>query len=81
MLASKVVEWSKIGQLVYSAFGVAIAVTIAFSIAVAGATRFVALRHDGATARATLWAVLAVLGLAVVAAAIVLGIVVMAKKS
>ena len=81
MLASKVVEWSKVGQLVYSAFGVALAVTIAFSIAVAGATRFAELRRDGAVARATAWAALAAAGLAVVAAAIVLGIVVMAKKS
>ena len=55
--------------------------TIAFSIAVAGATRFAELRRDGAMARATAWAALAVAGLAVVAAAIVLGIVVMAKKS
>jgi len=81
MLAAKVVEWGKIGEVIYSALGVALAVAIAFSVAVAGGTRFVELRRDGAAARATLWAALAILGLMVCAAAIVLGIVVMAKKS
>jgi hypothetical protein len=79
-LAEKVVEWDKLLQVVYSALGVALAVAVAFSLAVAGATRFTDDRRNGATARATMWAVVAALGLAVCAAAIVLGIVVMTTK-
>jgi hypothetical protein len=79
-LADKVVEWDKLGQVVYSALGVALAVAVAFSLAVAGATKFADERRDGAVARAAFWAVLATLGLAVCAAAIVLGIVVMTTK-
>ena len=79
-LADKVVEWDKIVQVIYSALGVAIAVAVAFSLAVAGATRFADERRAGVPARAALWAVLAALGLAVCAAAIVLGIVVMTTK-
>ena len=80
VIADKVVDWAKIGQVAYSALGVGLAVTIAFSLAVAGATRFVEERRDGANARAIVWATLALGGLAVVGAAIVLGIVVMTTK-
>ena len=80
VLADKVVEWDKIGQVVYSALGVALAVAVAFSLAVAGATRFAEERRDGDAMRATMWAVLATLGLAVCLAAVVLGIVVMTTK-
>jgi hypothetical protein len=79
-LADKVVDWEKIFQVVYSALGVAVAVAIAFSVAVAGSTRFAEERREGAAARATVWAVLAALGVAVCIAASVLGIVVMTTK-
>jgi hypothetical protein len=79
-LADKVVDWDKIFEVIYSSLGVALAVAVAFSVAVAGSTRFAEERRDGAPARATVWAVLAVLGVAVVVAAIVLGIVVMSTK-
>ena len=80
ILADKVVDWAKILQVVYSALVVAIAVTIAFSLAVAGSTRFAEERRDGATVRAMLWVVIALLGIGVCLAAIVLGIVVMTTK-
>jgi hypothetical protein len=80
-LADKVVDWDKIFQVVYSALGVALAVAVAFSVAVAGSTRFAEERRDGAAARATVWAVLAALGMAVCIAAIVLGIVAMTTKN
>jgi predicted RND superfamily exporter protein len=79
-LADKVVDWDKIFQVVYSALGVALAVAVAFSVAVAGSTRFAEERRDGTAARATVWAALAILGVAVCIAAIVLGIVVMTTK-
>ena len=81
ILAGKVVEWDQLLQVVYSALGAALAITLAFSLAVAGATRFVELRRAGAPARATAWAVLAALGLAVCLAGVVLGVVVMTTKS
>jgi hypothetical protein len=80
-LAGNVVDWDLIFQVVYSALGVALAVAVAFSVAVAGSTRFADERRDGATVRATVWAVLAVLGVLVCLAAIVLGIVVMSTKT
>ena len=80
ILADKVVDWAKILEVVYSSLGAALAVAIAFSVAVAGSTRFAEERRDGSAARATVWAVLAALGIAVCLAAIVLGIVVMTTK-
>ena len=80
ILADKVVEWDKLFQVVYSALGAGLAVAVAFSVAVAGATRFAEERRDGATGRAAMWAVLATIGLAASLAAIVLGIVVMTTK-
>jgi hypothetical protein len=81
ILADKVVEWDKILEVIYSALGVGLAVALAFSVAVAGGTRFFEERRDGAVARAAVWGVLAALGLAVCVGAIVLGIVVMTTKS
>jgi succinate dehydrogenase/fumarate reductase cytochrome b subunit len=80
MLADKVVDWDKIFEVVYSSLGVALAVSIAFSFAVAGSTRFAEERRDGNAARATVWAVLAAFGVAVCIAGIVLAIVVMTTK-
>ena len=80
ILAGKVVEWDKIFQVVYSALGVGLAVAVAFSVAVAGGTRFAEERRVGATGRAALWGALGALGFAVCVAAIVLGIVVMTTK-
>jgi hypothetical protein len=80
LAADKVVDWDKIFEVVYSSLGVALAVSIAFSVAVAGSTRFAEERRGGTAARATVWAVLAAIGIAVCIAAIVLGIVVMTTK-
>lgn len=81
IFADKVVDWAKILQVVYSALGAGLAVALAFSIAVAGGTRFAEERRGGAAVRAAMWAVLAVAGFGVCIAAIVLGIVVMSTKS
>ncbi|MEA2397128.1 MAG: hypothetical protein QOK25_684 [Thermoleophilaceae bacterium] len=79
--AAKIVEWHQLLQVVYSALAAGIGVAGAFSVAVAGATRFTEERRAGAMARAAAFGVLACLGLAVCAAAIVLGIVVMTTKT
>jgi hypothetical protein len=80
ILADTVVDWDKILQVIYSSLGVALAFSVAFSLAVAGSTRFAEERRDGTAARAAVWAVLATLGVVVCIAAIVLGIVVMTTK-
>jgi hypothetical protein len=80
ILADKVVDWDKIFEVVYSSLGVALAVAVAFSFAVAGSTRFAEERRDGTAAAAAVWAILATLGVLVCLAAIVLGIVVMTTK-
>jgi hypothetical protein len=81
ILADKVVEWDKIFQVVYSALGVGIGVALAFSVAVAGGTRFAEERRAGAGVRAVIWGALATVGFAICLGAIVLGIVVMSTKS
>ena len=78
-LAGKVVEWHQLFQVVYSALGAAVAVTIAFSVA--GATRFVEARRDDRPGQAGVWAAVAALGLAVCGGAIALGIIVMTAKT
>ena len=80
-VAGKVVEWHQLFQVVYGSLGAALGVTIAFSFTVAGLTRFAEARRNGRGAAAGGWAILALIGLAVVAAAIVLGIVVMTTKT
>lgn len=79
MLAT-VVEWDNVLQVIWASLAAGLGVTLAFSLAIIGATRAVDLRRDGHTGAASLYAVLLVLGLAATAAAIVLGIVVMTSK-
>jgi hypothetical protein len=80
MTAAKLVQWDQLLKVVYTAFGAAAGVAIAFSISVAGATRFAESRRAERSGVAVFYAVLVALGLAVCAAAIVLGIVSMTTK-
>jgi hypothetical protein len=80
-VAGKIVEWDALWKLVYSALAAGLGVTLAFSIAVAGVTRFADEMRDARAFRATLFGVMAALGFAVFLAAIVLGVVVMTQKS
>ena len=79
-LADDVVEWDLILQVIYSALAAGVAVTIAVSFAILGATRAADARRDGDTLDAIIYSTLFVLGLAACAAAVVLGIVVMTAK-
>ncbi|HEX8066201.1 MAG TPA: hypothetical protein VF520_06725 [Thermoleophilaceae bacterium] len=80
MIAGKVVEWDQLLEVAYSALAAGIGVALAFSIAVAGATRLADEAREGATVRAVMFGVMAFAGLAVCVAAIVFGIVVMTAK-
>jgi hypothetical protein len=75
-----VVEWSALGKVVVASLVLGTGVTGAFSIAILGATRAAENRRDGNSAVAATFLVLAALGLAACAAAVVLGIVVMTTK-
>jgi hypothetical protein len=77
---AEVVEWDLILQVIYAALGAGVAVTIAVSFAILGATRAADARRDGDTLDTIIYSTLCVLGLAGCAAAVVLGIVVMTSK-
>jgi hypothetical protein len=79
-LAAEIVEWGVLFEMIYSAAAAGVGVAIAFSLAVAGSTRFADEVRENRMTRAALYGVLAVLGLLVCLAAIVLGIVVMTAK-
>jgi hypothetical protein len=67
--------------VIWQALLAGVGVALAFSIAVAGSTRFADEVRENRMTRAALFGVMGALGLAVVLASIVLGIVVMTSKS
>ena len=79
-LAADAVDWDALLEVVYSALAAGLGVALAFSIAVAGATRLADELRENRMTRATIYGVVAALALLVCVAAIVLGIVVMTAK-
>ena len=79
-IAGDIVDWEALFKVVYQALGAGLGVAVAFSIAVAGSTRFADEVRENRMTRAAAYGVVAVLGLAVCLAAVVLGIVVMTSK-
>ena len=79
-LAAQVVDWGTLGQVVVYSLGAGVGVAICFSIAIVGATRFAEARRGEAGVAAVFYGLLASLGLAATVAAVVIGIIVMAKK-
>ena len=75
-----VVDWNVLGQLVIAALAGGLGLTLAFSVAIYGATRFVDLRRAGHGVLAGGFALLSVVALAVVAAGTVYGISILADK-
>jgi hypothetical protein len=80
VIAGQIVDWSALLKVVLASFIVGTGVSIAFSLAVLGATRFADHRRDQRQVEATAFAVLGVLGVVACAAAVVFGVVVMTKK-
>ena len=78
--ADPVVDWATIGKVVAASLVTGVGVTLAFSIAVLGATRSIEMRRDRRSGEASAFAVLGALGAAVCIAAIVGGIIVMSSK-
>ena len=80
VIAGEIVDWEALFKVVYQALAAGLGVTLAFSLAVAGTTRFADEVRENRMTRAALYGVLAVTGLLICLAAIVLGIVVMLQK-
>ena len=80
VLAGSVVDWKALGQVVLYSLVAGVGVTLCYSLAVAGATRFNDMRRDGHTAGAAVYAAMGLLGLGVSVAAIVVGIILMTQK-
>jgi formate/nitrite transporter FocA (FNT family) len=79
-IADDIVEWDLILQVIWAALAAGVAITIAVSFAILGATRAADARRDGDTLDTIIYSALFVFGLAACAAAVVLGIFVMTSK-
>ena len=80
MMLATLVETKPLLQTIGAALASGVGITIVFSIAVYGATRFVDLSHDDRTIAATAAIVLSLVAFAACVAAIVIGILVMTNK-
>jgi hypothetical protein len=80
LVAAEIVEWDALIEVILVSLGGGVGLIAAFSIAVAGAVRFVDFRRDGRPVEAGAFAALALIAMAVCIAAIVYGIWVMAAK-
>ena len=81
IVAGEIVDWAALFEVVYQALAAGLGVSLAFSLAVAGSTRFADEVRENRMTRAALFGILATLGLLVCVAAIVMGIVVMTQKT
>jgi hypothetical protein len=80
VILSTVVDWDALLDVVIASLAAGVGVTVAFSLAILGLTRFADMRKDGRVVEAWAYAGLAIAGLAVSATAVVFGIVLMTSK-
>jgi hypothetical protein len=80
VIASGVVDWHGLLQVVWASALAAVALVVATSLAILGAARANTERREGRTMAATLYAALAVAAGAVCAAEVALGVSVMLSK-
>jgi hypothetical protein len=74
MLAAKIVDTHALLNVVWASLAAGVGGTAAFSVAIAGATRFVDMRRAGRPLEAGLFAVAAVVGLGICLGAIAYGL-------
>jgi hypothetical protein len=75
-----VIDWAALRDVVVASLAAGVGVTVAFSLAILGLTRLADMRRDGRVVEAWAYAGLATVGLAVCAAAVVFGILLMTSK-
>ena len=80
MMLATIVDTQALLKTVAVAAVAGIGVTLVFSLAILGATRFAELNRDGRPAAAVAFGALGLLGLAAAAATVVIGIIVMGSK-
>jgi hypothetical protein len=80
VFADPIVDWATIGKVIAAALVGSIGVTLAYSLAVLGTTRWSEMRRSGRAPEATGFAALGLFGAGVCVAAIVGGIIVMSSK-
>jgi hypothetical protein len=79
-MIATLVEWKDLWQTVVASVGAGVGITFAFSVGIWGTGQFVELSRGDRQGAATLAGLVALLGFLVVAAAVVVGIVVMTHK-
>jgi hypothetical protein len=79
-MTATIVDWSDLLQTIGASIVAGVGITVAFSVVIWGTARFADLRREGRTAEAGLPLTASGLALAVVAAGVVFGIVVMTTK-
>lgn len=79
-MIATVVDWAALRDVVVASLAAGVGVTVAFSLAIMGLTRFAEMRRDGKTVGAWSYAGLAIAGLGVSATAVVYGIILMTSK-
>ena len=79
-MIATVVDWAALRDVVVASLAAGVGVTITFSLAILGLTRFADMRRDEHVVGAWAYAGLAILGLAVSGAAVVFGIILMTSK-
>jgi hypothetical protein len=80
LVAGSIVDWPTLGKVIAYSLAAGVGVALCFSVAVVGATRFAEARRAQAAAPAAFYGALTALGLAATVGAVVVGIIVMAKK-
>jgi hypothetical protein len=80
MVLAEVVDWAALGEVIAVSLVGGVGVTFAFSLALLGAVRSADMRRDERFVEAGAYAALGLIGLAVTAAALVFGIIVMTSK-
>jgi Na+-translocating ferredoxin:NAD+ oxidoreductase RnfA subunit len=79
-MTATIVDWSDLLQTIGASIVAGVGITVAFSVVIWGTARFADLRREGRTAEAGLPLTVSGVALAVVAAGVVFGIVVMTTK-
>jgi 1-deoxy-D-xylulose 5-phosphate reductoisomerase len=80
IIGDAIVDWAALGEVVLASFVAGVGVTLAFSLAIVGATRFADMTRNQRMPEAVFYAIVGALGLAVTLAALVAGIIVMTSK-